>query len=127
MIKRQIFGLARLDLLRKRTSTQHKHRPMPSTECASACFSDHHDWRRSGGDFGRSLRGDTTVLGICPETWIKELGKKIASGGLWPVRLWAVGTWIGSGEVLLRRFLSEELLAWNVLDAGDAAGRRKVL
>jgi hypothetical protein len=58
--------------------------------------------------------------------WIKELSRKIASGGLWPVPVRAVGTWIAGGYVLFR-LLAVELLAWNVLGAGDAAGRRNVL
>jgi hypothetical protein len=58
---------------------------------------------------------------------IEELSQKIASGGLWPVLVRVVGTWIAGSEVLVRRVLPEELFAWNVHGGGDAAGRRKVL
>jgi len=56
-----------------------------------------------------------------------ELSKKIASGGLGPVRLWAVGTGIASGDVFLGRLFADEVLVRDVLGAGDGAGRRNVL
>ena len=42
---------------------------------------------------------------------IEELSQKIASGGLWPVLVRVVGTWIAGREVLVRRVLPEELFA----------------